>query len=70
MRLEPGEYGVIAKCAAGYELAAVSRDTLAAAKRAALSMVEERELIESGMTVVEVRGYNGDCLADYFVESA
>ena len=67
MKLEKGEYAVVALDADGYEITAGAvRATRKEAKKKARWMIEDAELVASGLHKTEVRNATGECLDDFF----
>lgn len=69
LKLEQGEWEVVALDADGNSIAGQTLfDSRKEAKVHAKRLLNDRELVESGMHKIEVRNHKGECYADYFVE--
>lgn len=68
MRIELGEFEVTAMDADGYELANQIFPSKKEAIKYAKIIIDDRELIQSGMQHVDVRNHKGECIADFFVD--
>jgi hypothetical protein len=67
MKLEQGEYRVVSCDSNGCWLAEAIEQTRKDAKRIARAFLADHELIESGMTRVELHNHLGECLDDWFL---
>lgn len=67
MKLDKGEYEVVALDGTGCNLASSCVATVGEAKRLARRLLAEDELLNADMVKTEVRNHRGECVRDFFV---
>lgn len=67
MKIEQGELQVVALDKDGFEVSSQFLPSKKEAKGYARRLVDDPELIRSGMNKVEIRDDKGECLSDFFV---
>jgi hypothetical protein len=68
MRIEPGEYEIVVLDCEGFDIHRIVDSPLRIAKERAKRHLNDPEYV-TGVGKVEVRNYNGECVADYFPEN-